>query len=473
MFHDGATARHIEMRQRRRFQIPGRVYLGYALAGLEGLVAAAIGLAMSVLSPEPMAWDGQFAWLAFAALGAIYAAFSHSAIAGYLASDRGHPKPMMAAVHWLVSLSLVWLASMLIAGSYAPLGHKTWQWLLIGAVILMLVRWTLYRQLRTMMTAGQLQMERTALVGSADSIRQFEREAKIWQHGAQVIAKRVLDRDAAGTDAASFSAFVQTCTERHCDHVLFLDGLDGSDAATALLDACRPYAINVAFAPPRQHDRLLEILGVGPGNTIAVVRKPLTDGDRILKRSLDLFGAIIALVVFSPVLLAVALLVKSTSPGPVFYRQERRGFSGKSFYILKFRSMTVMEDGRAMTPAVQKDHRLTKVGGFLRRTSIDELPQLLNVLQGTMSLVGPRPHAISHDAELSRSFALYAQRQRIKPGITGWAQVNGFRGEITTQAQIEGRTKHDIAYAENWSLGLDIKILLLTFFSRQTHRRAF
>ncbi|HZY67652.1 MAG TPA: sugar transferase, partial [Devosia sp.] len=154
------------------------------------------------------------------------------------------------------------------------------------------------------------------------------------------------------------------------------------------------------------------------------------------------------------------------------YKQARRGFNGETFMIWKFRSMSVTESGYNMVQAQKNDPRVTRVGRFIRATSIDELPQLFNVLLGQMSLVGPRPHAISHDEALSHQLAIYAHRQRIKPGITGWAQVHGFRGETTTPEQIEGRVAHDIYYIDNWSIFLDIWTLILTVFSPATRRNA-
>jgi exopolysaccharide biosynthesis polyprenyl glycosylphosphotransferase len=196
------------------------------------------------------------------------------------------------------------------------------------------------------------------------------------------------------------------------------------------------------------------------------------EGAVFLKRLFDLSGALFGLAVLSPLLVVVALLIKLDSPGPVFYRQERRGFNGEVFYIWKFRSMTVTESGRAMTQVRVGDKRITRIGAFIRRTSIDELPQLINVLSGHMSLVGPRPHALVHDDELGAQLADYAHRQRIKPGITGWAQVNGYRGETSTLEQVEGRIAHDLYYIENWSIFLDCWIVLLTLFSAKTRRNA-
>ena len=161
-------------------------------------------------------------------------------------------------------------------------------------------------------------------------------------------------------------------------------------------------------------------------------------------------------------MLLTALIVKLDSPGPVIFRQRRSGFNGRIFHIFKFRTMSVQEDGAAVVQAGRDDKRVTRFGKWLRRTSIDELPQLVNVLLGNMSVVGPRPHAISHDDEFSKIAENYAYRHHVKPGITGWAQVNGYRGETKTPEQVRRRVELDLYYIDNWSLLLDVKILFMT-----------
>jgi len=165
-----------------------------------------------------------------------------------------------------------------------------------------------------------------------------------------------------------------------------------------------------------------------------------------------------------PLFLMAAIAIKLDSDGPIIFRQRRNGFNAKEFVIFKFRTMTVVEDGAAITQACRGDHRATRVGKFLRRSSIDELPQLLNVLKGDMSLVGPRPHAIAHDKEYKGHIADYGFRHHIKPGITGWAQVNGLRGETRSLEKMTERVKLDLWYINNWSLGFDINILARTCF---------
>ncbi len=194
-----------------------------------------------------------------------------------------------------------------------------------------------------------------------------------------------------------------------------------------------------------------------------IVEKPLSGWAFVTKYLEDKILAALFLVVLSPILLLTAAAIKIDSPGPVFYRQRRLGFNNRTFWIYKFRSMHVgATDDGATRQATANDPRVTRVGQFIRRTSIDELPQLINVLNGTMSLVGPRPHAVDHNEDYSKRIRGYFARHRVKPGITGWAQANGLRGETGDLSKMEARVRHDIFYAQNWSLLFDLQIILMT-----------
>jgi exopolysaccharide biosynthesis polyprenyl glycosylphosphotransferase len=175
----------------------------------------------------------------------------------------------------------------------------------------------------------------------------------------------------------------------------------------------------------------------------------------------------------APFLLVVSLAIMLDSPGPVLFRQARGGFNGRAFQILKFRTMRVMEDGPMITQATLNDRRLTRIGRWLRRSSVDELPQLINVLRGDMSLVGPRPHALAHDAQYSSLISNYPYRHHVKPGITGWAQVNGFRGETARVSLMKQRIDLDLWYVTNWSFWLDLRILFWTVLEVLRTRNAF
>jgi putative colanic acid biosynthesis UDP-glucose lipid carrier transferase len=202
-------------------------------------------------------------------------------------------------------------------------------------------------------------------------------------------------------------------------------------------------------------------------------REPLSSRERVLKRAMDIVISSFGLLVSCPLLLIAAILIRLDSPGPFLFRQVRKGFNGQPFRILKFRTMSVMEDGTVVTQATRKDARVTRIGSWLRRTSFDELPQLLNVLFGDMSIVGPRPHALAHDNEYTDLIAKYSRRHHVKPGITGWAQVNGFRGETPELTLMQRRVELDLWYIANWSLVLDFWIIVRTCFELLRARNAF
>ncbi len=196
---------------------------------------------------------------------------------------------------------------------------------------------------------------------------------------------------------------------------------------------------------------------------LTLSESPLIGNHLLFKAVEDRVFALLALILLGPLMLVVALLIKLDSPGPVIFRQSRTGWNGKEFHIWKFRSMKVQqENDSAFRQATKSDDRLTRVGRFIRKTSIDELAQLFNVLAGTMSMVGPRPHAIEHNSDFDQRISDYMTRHRIKPGITGLAQVNGYRGETDTLDKMKKRVEYDMQYINNWSLWLDLKILLRT-----------
>jgi putative colanic acid biosynthesis UDP-glucose lipid carrier transferase len=201
---------------------------------------------------------------------------------------------------------------------------------------------------------------------------------------------------------------------------------------------------------------------IGGAVCIELQHGPLSPIANAKKRAIDLFGAGLALLVLAPFIGVLALAIKLDSRGPVLFKQQRCGFNGRNFIIRKFRTMHVMEDGPAVVQAMPADNRVTRVGKWLRRTSLDELPQLLNVLDGSMSLVGPRPHALAHDGQFNILLRNYAFRRRVKPGLTGWAQIHGCRGPTPDPATIEKRVEYDLWYINNWSLKLDLAILLRT-----------
>jgi Undecaprenyl-phosphate glucose phosphotransferase len=240
------------------------------------------------------------------------------------------------------------------------------------------------------------------------------------------------------------------------------------------LGALKESVVDVNVVPDLDQYRLLNqgISEWGGLPVISLAGTPMTESERLLKAIMDWVVAFLITVLLSPVLLGVALLILLTDGRPVLYRQPRHGIGGESIEILKFRTMKVAAPGAGFRQAEPGDERVIPFGRFLRRTSLDELPQLFNVLKGEMSLVGPRPHPLELNDDFKSRIPRYMLRHKVKPGITGWAQVNGYRGQTETREKMALRIEHDLWYIQNWSMWLDFRILLMTPFVMM-HRNAY
>src|ERR1700761_3588978 len=245
----------------------------------------------------------------------------------------------------------------------------------------------------------------------------------------------------------------------------------------SLVGEFRDDLVNIRFMPDVRSLALFEgsgvidLLGVPAINLVA---SPLSASSMLKKEIFDRLFAATALLGLAPIMLGIAIAVKLSSRGPVFFRQKRKGADGRVFTIYKFRSMRMhAEQKGTLRQATRNDPRVTRVGAFLRRTSLDELPQFYNVLRGDMSVVGPRPHALEHDDLYQKVVSGYINRYRIKPGITGWAQINGFRGETDRIEKMERRVEHDLYYLGHWSFALDMRIIGATIVAGLVHRNAY
>lgn len=260
------------------------------------------------------------------------------------------------------------------------------------------------------------------------------------------------------------------------DEIWFALPFRSEDRLKQLMHELRHAPMTMRFVPNIFAFRLLnqsvEMLGGVPIVTLNC--SPMVGANRFLKACEDKLLAVLFLLLASPAMLVIALAIKCTSPGPVLFKQDRHGWGGRPISVWKFRTMLVhQEDAGRVTQASRNDLRITGIGRFLRRTSLDELPQLINVLQGSMSIVGPRPHAIAHNEEYKDVVDDYMARHQVKPGITGWAQINGYRGETETIDKMEKRVEFDLYYIRHWSLWLDIKIIVLTFFKGFLNANAY
>jgi len=252
--------------------------------------------------------------------------------------------------------------------------------------------------------------------------------------------------------------------------------LKAEDRVKEILYDLRHSTATIRFVPGIFGFRLLnhsvtEVAGMA---VLDLSATPMVGLNRAVKAVEDRVLALLILVLVSPLMVFLALGVKLTSPGPVLFKQKRHGWDGNPIRVYKFRSMVVhCEEGGQVSQAQKSDARITPFGAFLRRTSLDELPQFFNVLQGRMSIVGPRPHAIAHNEQYKDQIEAYMLRHKVKPGITGWAQVNGLRGETDTLDKMKKRIEYDLYYIENWSLWFDIKIIALTLVKGFVHKNAY
>jgi len=277
-------------------------------------------------------------------------------------------------------------------------------------------------------------------------------------------------------DPAELDQLARRVVESGAREVWICVPLEMGGLVRSIFYVLRHHTVEVRFIPDFRGMQLLNhrMSEVAGHLAVDLSVTPLDGLARIIKRLEDLIlGALITLLII-PVCLVIAIAIKVTSPGPVLFKQYRTGANGRRFKVYKFRSMVVHDEkGGRVTQARKGDPRITRVGAFLRRTSLDELPQFYNVLQGRMSIVGPRPHALSHNEYYKDIVESYMKRHKVKPGITGWAQVNGYRGETDTVEKMEKRVACDLWYIDNWSLWLDLRIIGLTVIKGLVNPNAY
>ncbi|MGA2127339.1 MAG: undecaprenyl-phosphate glucose phosphotransferase [Xanthobacteraceae bacterium] len=356
--------------------------------------------------------------------------------------------------------------------------------LVVVSIAVLAMRAIMFAWLRRAMASGALQARRVILIGERTDCARFTDQLRDPASRIVTVLPFPLspgstrrDGDDAGADDESTRtrSTIEVCREHDADDIIILSTKRSLLGSAALAYELSELPVGVHIVDMDTIDILAAARLVPFGNilTMRVYHRPLSPVDRFLKRSIDIVGAATALILFMPLLLMVSVWIKLDSRGPVFFRQARHGYNNAVIRVFKFRTMTTMEDGDKFTQAVANDPRVTRVGRMLRRTNIDELPQLFNVLSGEMSLVGPRPHATAHNMSFAGQLSRFSCRHRVKPGITGWAQVNGYRGPTDTVDKMRNRLEHDLYYIENWSLLLDIEILIMTLFTRTAYTNAY
>ena len=376
---------------------------------------------------------------------------------------------------WLtVFVGLVCIAFVL---KFTDVLSREWllTWMAIGGLLLVLARLTATLTLRMLRVQGW-NHKRIAVVGNGEWARSVVRriETSTWlglDCAVVVTDGRKGQTSLEGIPVVEGLASLPAVIAREKIQEVWIcmpigRATDGAESIERVQHLLRHSTVTQRLVPDLAEMRLInrpvtQILGLPVVSlNVSPMRAPM---NRLLKALEDYLLAVVILVLLSPVLLALALGVRLSSPGPVLFKQLRHGWDGKPIRVYKFRTMYVhREEGGTVTQASRNDARVTPFGRFLRQTSLDELPQFFNVLQGRMSIVGPRPHAIEHNHFYMDQIDSYMQRHRVKPGITGWAQVNGYRGETDTLEKMRRRVEHDLYYIDNWSLWFDLRIILLT-----------
>jgi Undecaprenyl-phosphate glucose phosphotransferase len=350
-----------------------------------------------------------------------------------------------------------------------------------GFPVLLLARFALVRAVVAGSKRGLVTAQRVFLLGASSDIIAFLRQHQPWNLGLHIVGTAPLT---VGPDVhaehrvahlrADLAQALDVARPLAPDAVFIIVPWSDRETIDHCVEELMTIPAEIHLGPERILDRFenVRISKLGRITSLQLTRQPLSPFEVLQKRVFDLVVAAGLLVALMPVLVGVALLIRLDSKGPALFLQRRYGFNQRPFRIIKFRTMHVADDGDLIVQATRDDSRVTRVGRWLRAWSIDELPQLVNVIRGDMSLVGPRPHALSHNREYEQKISRYARRHNVKPGITGWAQVNGLRGQTDTDEKMRRRVEHDLYYIDNWSLWLDVRILFFTAFSRHSHRNA-
>ncbi len=350
-------------------------------------------------------------------------------------------------------------------------------WLFIAAFGLVGVRLS-GQQFLNALTRGQISVRRLVLVGIPDEFQRFKNQIIQLHPEVSVDAEFDVGKRVDGTtDSMKEVAerVIQFSRHNQVDEILIISGFSEVNEVRLLVDelAVLPVLCRIALPSLQVHSRNVRVEILEGSPVLTVLTPPLGDWGWLAKLIEDRLLGLFFLAALALPMLCIAIAIKLDSPGRVLFRQRRHGFNNEIIQVLKFRTMTVWEDGAIVSQATRHDPRVTRVGRFLRRWSLDELPQLLNVVKGDMSLVGPRPHAVAHNEHYDKVIARYAARHRVKPGITGLAQIRGLRGETDTADKMVARTAADIEYMETWSIWRDLCILFMTVPSVLFNRNVY
>jgi putative colanic acid biosynthesis UDP-glucose lipid carrier transferase len=444
------------------------------------LIISSLSLAATM---DQQQWTHHHTLIGFMAIG-LFSLFGNSL----------HVYESWRGAHYLQSIRPILVAWALTTGCLLLLSHLTEPnrqlsattlntWLVLVPVLVALTRILLRTGLNQIRSLG-FNYRNIAILGMTDEGSAFANYIQATPslgmrltgfYDARTEASGRTNKPQAVNSSGYMPDLLRAARNGEIDHVYIAISLKGLSRIQGFVEELSDSTVDVSYIPDTFAQQLFHSrrVDIGPIPTLSINVSPHMGIDGGLKRLEDiLLGAVILLLIAVPMLI-ITILIKTTSPGPVLFKQRRYGLGGKMINVWKFRTMSVCEDGDKIVQASRDDVRITALGAFLRRTSLDELPQFINVLRGEMSIVGPRPHAVAHNEQYRKIVSKYMLRHKVKPGITGWAQINGYRGETQTVQDMNSRVQHDLWYIDNWSLLLDLKIVLKTVFVGFSGNKAY
>lgn len=425
-----------------------------------------------------VAFDDKYVGLAAVSAALALGIFAPARNASYYLTTRRPSALIGTAVKWIMLLAALLLIGYFLKVSSHFSRRLIGIWIVATPLVLMGVVALLHELMRHMLL-DRGNARSTVLVGYNGLSRDLSRRLSSMSMQVEgYFDDRSAERLGAGDDPqllGDLNEMPDYVKKNSIDVIFIALPIRHIPRVMKLIDQLRDTTASIYYVPDIYvfdliQARTSDVLGIP---VVAMCETPLSGNRGVYKRLLDVVLASIGLIMISPLLLGIALAIKLTSPGPAIFRQRRYGLDGQSIVVYKFRSMTVTEDGPQIVQASRNDARITTIGKFLRRYSLDELPQIINVIQGRMSLVGPRPHAVAHNEEYRKLIKGYMVRHKVLPGITGWAQVNGCRGETVDLADMQARINYDLEYLRRWSVAFDLRILARTLMMVVKDEKAY
>lgn len=434
--------------------------LRYLAWGLDVLIITAVGLL--IYAEYHQTWHVWWIWPEIYTILVVSAAlllglFADRLYRSWRVNDLGVMLRSVLSV-WAVVMTLISLGLFLSKSSNDVSRFWFITWGLVSWLALSIQRLLAYGALRWLRIKG-FNYKTVLLVGVSPISEQVLKAIRVSAWSGLRVAGQVRSED--------LESYLDAMKDKQPNEIWLCLPISDDKGIRTAMNTLRHSVADIRLVPDLFAIKLLnhgisQVLGIP---MLDLSRSPVTGVMRITKNIQDKFLATVILLIISPLMVLIAVAIKFTSSGPIIFKQKRLGWNGQVINVYKFRSMVVHhEDAMQVTQASANDSRVTRFGAFLRRTSLDELPQFINVLQGRMSIVGPRPHALAHNNYYKELVPRYMLRHKVKPGITGWAQVNGYRGEIDALDKMEKRIEYDLFYIENMSLELDLKIIIMTIF---------